>query len=115
MTWSFAAVAGTARSAGGGEADLPDIREATELMVLHARSDTTNEIEILILRHQLAVLLRREPRSRISWTAREVAQPGCSVPRTLMRWHAQLVARRWTYPHRSPGRPFTAPPIRALV
>jgi putative transposase len=36
-------------------------------------------------------------------------------PRTLLRWHTQLVARRWTYPHRRPGRPPTAPPIRALV
>ena len=36
-------------------------------------------------------------------------------PRTLLRWHHQLVARRWTYPHRSPGRPPTPPPIRALV
>ena len=36
-------------------------------------------------------------------------------PRTLLRWHAQLVARRWTYPRRRPGRPPTAPPIRALV
>jgi hypothetical protein len=36
-------------------------------------------------------------------------------PRTLLRWHAQLVARRWTYPHRRPGRPSTPPPIRALV
>jgi hypothetical protein len=36
-------------------------------------------------------------------------------PRTLLRWHAQLVARRWTYPRRRPGGPPTAPPIRALV
>jgi putative transposase len=36
-------------------------------------------------------------------------------PRTLLRWHAQLVSRRWTYPHRRSGRPPTAPPIRALV
>ena len=36
-------------------------------------------------------------------------------PRTLLRWHAQLIARRWTYPHRRPGRPRIAPPIRALV
>jgi hypothetical protein len=36
-------------------------------------------------------------------------------PRTLLRWHHQLVARRWTYPHRRPGRPPTAAPIRALV
>src|SRR4029079_1454919 len=38
----------------------------------------------------------------------------CS-PRTLLRWHQQLVAHRWTYPHRRPGRPPTAPPIQALV
>jgi hypothetical protein len=36
-------------------------------------------------------------------------------PRTLLRWHAQLVARRWTYPQRHPGRPPVAQPIRALV
>ena len=36
-------------------------------------------------------------------------------PRTLRRWHAQLVARRWTYTRRQPGRPPVAQPIRALV
>jgi hypothetical protein len=36
-------------------------------------------------------------------------------PRTLLRWHAQLVARRWTYLRRQPGRPPTAQPIRGLV
>ena len=36
-------------------------------------------------------------------------------PRTLLRWHAQLVARRWTYPHRRPVRPPTAPAIRDLM
>jgi hypothetical protein len=41
-------------------------------MMLHARSDTANEIEILVLRHQLAVLQRRTPRPRISWTDRAV-------------------------------------------
>ena len=36
-------------------------------------------------------------------------------PRTLLRWHTQLITRRWTYPHRRPGRPPIAPPIRAPV
>jgi hypothetical protein len=39
-------------------------------IVLRARSDATNEIEILVLRHQLAVLQRRTPRPRMSWTDR---------------------------------------------
>ena len=39
-------------------------------IVLHARSDTTKDIEILVLRHQLAVLQRRTPRPRMSWTDR---------------------------------------------
>jgi putative transposase len=37
-------------------------------MVLHARSDTAKEIEILVLRHQLAVLQRRTSRPRMNWT-----------------------------------------------
>jgi transposase InsO family protein len=36
-------------------------------------------------------------------------------PRTLLRWHTHLVARRWTYPRRQPGRPPTPQPIRTLV
>jgi len=37
------------------------------------------------------------------------------TPATLMRWHRELVARRWTYPHRRPGRPPTRAEVRALV
>ena len=36
-------------------------------------------------------------------------------PRTLLRWHAQLVNRHWTYPRRHPGRPPVRQPLRALV
>jgi putative transposase len=36
-------------------------------------------------------------------------------PRTLLGWHARLVARRWTYPRRQPGRPTTSPAIRVLA
>src|SRR4051794_16645545 len=35
-------------------------------------------------------------------------------PRTLLRWHAQLIARRWTYPRQQPGRPPVAQSVRAL-
>ena len=72
-------------------------------MMLHARSDTANEIEILVLRHQLAVLRRRTPRPRISWTDRaKVAvltrllparrRHGFLItPATILRWHRQLI------------------------
>jgi putative transposase len=39
----------------------------------------------------------------------------CVTPTTLLRWHRELVARRWTYPHRRPGRPPTAAEVRELV
>jgi transposase InsO family protein len=96
-------------------------------LALLARSDGAKDIEILMLRHEVAVLRRNNPRPRMSWLDRAVLSALSQLlppplrrlrlvsPRTLLRWHAQLVARRWTYPHRRPGRPPTTPPIRALV
>ena len=37
------------------------------------------------------------------------------TPATVLRWHRELVARRWTYPGRRPGRPGTSGQIRELV
>ena len=37
------------------------------------------------------------------------------TPATVLRWHRELVARRWTYPHRRPGRPGTPAEVRKLV
>ena len=51
----------------------PMLLKLLSRIVLRARSDTTKEIEILVLRHQLAVLQRRTPRARISWTDRAVS------------------------------------------
>ena len=94
---------------------------------LLARSDAAKDVEILTLRHEVAVLRRTNPRPKLSWLDRgllsalsrllpvPLRQVRLVSPRTLLRWHAQLVVRRWTYPRRRPGRPPTAPPIRALV
>ena len=77
-------------------------------IVLRTRSDTSKEIEILVLRHQLAVLQRRMPHRRMSWTDRGVIAALArllpvrrrhgmlATPSTILRWHRRLVARRWT-------------------
>jgi transposase len=97
-------------------------------MVLRARSDTAKEIEILVLRHQLTVLQRRNPRPRTSWTDRAVITAltrllptrrrlGLLVtPSTILRWHRRLVSRRWTTQPVRAGRPaIPAGVLRALI
>ena len=96
-------------------------------MVLRTRSDAAKEIEILVLRHQLAVLQRRQPRPRISWTDRAVIAAlgrllparrrlGLLVtPSTILRWHRHLVRRHWTTPQTRPGRPAIPAGVRALI
>jgi hypothetical protein len=102
-------------------------RRLVELVVLVARSEERNEIEILVLRHELAVLRRQVARPRtgrvdrvwLSALARMLPRPRWGAffvrPETVLRWHRDLVARRWTYPRRSTGRPRTAADIRRLV
>jgi putative transposase len=98
-----------------------------QLVVLLGRSGRSKELEILLLRHELAIL-RRQPRhaplrpaDRAILAALARALPrnalgGLSVrPATLLRWHRQLVRRRWTYPHRRPGRPPFDRRLQALV
>jgi len=96
-------------------------------LALLTRSDADKDVEILVLRREVAVLRRHTPRPALTWVDRAVLSALGRLlptqlrrlrlvsPRTLLRWHAQLVARRWTYPRRQPGRPLTPQPVRALV
>ena len=96
-------------------------------MVLRTRSDAAKEIEILVLRHQLAVLQRRPRRPRINWTDRAVIAalgrllPACRrcgllvTPSTILRWHRHLLRHRWTTPQTRPGRPAIPAGVRALI
>ena len=107
-------------------ADLMLARVLSWLALL-ARADAAKDVEILMLRHEIAVLRRKNPRPTTSWLDRAVLsalsrlrpvplrQVRLVSPRTPLRWHAHLVARHWTHPRRQPGRPPTPPPIRALV
>ncbi|SCL27018.1 Integrase core domain-containing protein [Micromonospora rhizosphaerae] len=84
-------------------------------------------MEILVLRHQVAVLRRQvhrpdlEPADRVvlAVLSRLLPRPQWPVffvtPATLLRWHRELVARRWTYPHARPGRPPVNAQVRELV
>jgi putative transposase len=98
-----------------------------QLAVLLCRSERSKEFEILLLRHELAILRRQGRRTRLRPVDRAIlaafaralprsAWAGLSVrPATLLRWHRQLVRRRWTYPHRRPGRPALDRRVQALV
>jgi transposase InsO family protein len=80
-----------------------------------------------VLRHQVAVLRRQvtrpdlEPADRVvlAVLSRLLPRPRWSVffvtPATLLRWHRDLVARRWTYQHARPGRPPVNAQVRELV
>jgi len=98
------------------------------LMVL-ARREVSKDAELLVLRHQNAVLRRQvsnvryQPRDRL-WLAalsrliprRRWGEVFAVTPATLLAWHRRLVARKWDYTsRRRPGRPSTAAAIRKLV
>jgi putative transposase len=104
------------------------LRRLLELVVLRFRSEREKEIEILLLRHQLRVLERQvarpaltpADRALLAAFSRVLPRPAWKrssfvTPATLLRWHRELVARRWTYPRRRPGRPPTLAERRELV
>jgi hypothetical protein len=101
------------------------VRKLLALVVITGRSERSKELEILVLRHELALLRRQSGRPRLEPADRALlaalsqllprrAWPAFSVkPETLLRWHRQLVARRWTYPQTKPGRPRLPRPRQA--
>jgi putative transposase len=102
-------------------------RQLVALLGLLARSSRSKNVEILVLRHEVAVLRRQVRRPRLSWADRAVfaaltrllSQAGrrhrIVTPATVLRWHRDLMTRRWTQPRRRTGGRCTASELRPLV
>jgi putative transposase len=95
----------------------------TGWMALLARSTASKDAELLVLRHEVAVLRRQNPRPRLDRADRAVLavlarllprslrMSRLVTPDTLLRWHRRLVRWRWTYPPKR-GRPLLTPRSR---
>jgi putative transposase len=98
-------------------------------LALSARSPASKNAEILILRHEVAVLRRGNPKPRTGWADRAVLAALARIlptalrahrivtPATLVRWHRRmitLITRKWTYPHRT-GRPPASAEVAPLI
>lgn len=95
-------------------------------LALSARSSASKNAEILILRHEVAVLRRGNPKPEIDWADRAVLASLARIlpralrahriitPGTLLRWHRRMVTRKWTQP-KAPGRPLLADELVELI
>lgn len=103
------------------------VRRVVELVRIHRMDSVAKDAEILVLRHQLAVMQRQVARPRFTWSDRALVTALARLvprerwaaflvtPETILRWHRTLVRRRWTYSHRRPGRPPLREETAALI
>ncbi|MFI7469990.1 integrase core domain-containing protein [Nonomuraea sp. NPDC049646] len=95
-------------------------------LALRGRSEAAKDVEIMVLRHEVAILRRQVTRPTPDWADRALLSALTRLlpsglrahrlvtPGMLLAWHRRRIRRRWTYPSRS-GRPRTSKEIRELV
>src|SRR5512140_3725673 len=95
-------------------------------VALLARNDASKDMEILVLRHEVAVLRRQVARPKPDWADRAVITAlarllpkhlrlhRIATPATLLAWHRRMVRNKWTYPDTT-GRPPVPDEVRELV
>jgi putative transposase len=95
-------------------------------MILLSRSSASTEVELLVLRHEVAVLRRTSPKPRLNWADRAVlaalVRPPPKnlrahrlvTPGTVLRWHRRLVTGKRSSPHRA-GRPPVSAETATLI
>lgn len=98
----------------------------TGWLALLARSSASKDAELLVLRHEVAILRRQHPRPKLDWADRAVLaalarllprplrENRLVTPGTLLRWHRRLVRWRWIYLPKT-GRPPTDARLVALI
>ena len=103
------------------------VRAVLGALVRSRRGLDVKDIELLVLRHELAILRRQAGKPRLGMADRallaaaavHLPRPQRAVllvtPRTLLRWHRSLVRRKWRQPAGRVGRPPLSPEIRELV
>jgi putative transposase len=86
--------------------------QLVNLLLLLARSSASKDVELLVLRHEVAVLRRTHPKPHLGWADRAVfaalirrlppmlRRHRLIMPGTILRWHPRLITKKGTYPHR---------------
>jgi len=100
--------------------------QLVNLLLLLGRSSASKDVELLVLRHEVAVLRRVNPKPRLDWVDRAVfaalvrrlpqmlRRHRLVTPGTILRWPRRLAAKKWTYPHRL-GRPPVEDAVAVLI
>jgi hypothetical protein len=100
--------------------------QVVNLLLLVGHSSASKDVELLVLRHEVAVLRRANPKPCLDWADRAVFAALARrlpqmlrghrlvTPGTILRWHRRLIAKKWTYPYRI-GRPPVEDAVVVLI